>query len=245
MRPSGAAHELGTFLSWGRCGPCWSGRLLSFSGPTTASATEELHMGVAQLEERRSPKPKVAGSTPVARADPRALGCSLRTPRRTMRDRVEHRPAEVPSDMASTPAPACCQRETQDAARWPDPAVSDGGLRDVVYQRAFLLWEQAGGVQLPASRLSRRAAQGPSARTKRPEEVMAVKDALPTNAAYQVITRVAWQPAITLVVTDLTTPVEQRPRRHVTVMVSCPLRAVPTRRTARSSARSFECLMFP
>src|SRR4051794_1217056 len=40
------------------------------------------------------------------------------------------------------------------------------------------------------------------------EEVMAVKDALLTNAAYQVITRVSWQRAITLVVMDLVDVVE-------------------------------------
>lgn len=74
-----------------------------------ARIPRELHMGVAQLEERRSPKPKVAGSTPAARADPdlRASGRSLRTPQRTMRDRVEHRPTEVPSGTASARAPAC------------------------------------------------------------------------------------------------------------------------------------------
>jgi len=40
---------------------------------------------------------------------------------------------------------------------------------------------------------------------------MAVKDALLTNAAYQVITRVAWQRAITLVVMDLVDVVENHP----------------------------------
>jgi len=40
---------------------------------------------------------------------------------------------------------------------------------------------------------------------------MAVKDALLTNAAYQVITRVAWQRAITLVVMDLVVVVENHP----------------------------------
>lgn len=54
-----------------------------------------------------------------------------------------------------------------------DPAVSEGGLRDVVYRRAFLLWEQAGGVQLPASRLSRRAARWSSARLIRGRLVIA------------------------------------------------------------------------
>ena len=40
---------------------------------------------------------------------------------------------------------------------------------------------------------------------------MAVKDALLTNAAYQVITRVSWQRAITLVVLDLVDVVENHP----------------------------------
>jgi 5-methylcytosine-specific restriction endonuclease McrA len=41
--------------------------------------------------------------------------------------------------------------------------------------------------------------------------VIAVKDALLANAAYQVITRVSWQRAITLVVMDLVDVVENHP----------------------------------
>jgi len=40
---------------------------------------------------------------------------------------------------------------------------------------------------------------------------MAVKDALLTNAAYQVITRVPWQRAVTLVVLDLVDVAENHP----------------------------------
>ena len=127
MRPSGAAHELGTSLSHGAAADLsWSGRLLAFPGEIPT----ERHMGVAQLEERRSPKPKVAGSTPVARADPGlwASGCSLRTQQRTMRERVKHRPTEVPSARPRrTRRPARCQRGTQDAARYERPAPAAGG----------------------------------------------------------------------------------------------------------------------
>lgn len=52
------------------------GGFCRFRGPATTSC-QELHMGVAQLEERRSPKPKVAGSTPVARADPSLVGLGM------------------------------------------------------------------------------------------------------------------------------------------------------------------------
>lgn len=84
------------------------GGFCRFRGPSTTYC-QEVHTGVAQLEERRSPKPKGAGSTPVARAYPglRASGCSLTTPHRMMRNRVERRPMEVPSGTASTHAPAC------------------------------------------------------------------------------------------------------------------------------------------
>ena len=85
-----------------------------------AQSRRELHMGVAQLEERRSPKPKVAGSSPAARADPglkpRDVHWELHSERCEIASSTDRRKSR-PARPRRTRRPARCQRETQDAAR--------------------------------------------------------------------------------------------------------------------------------
>lgn len=126
MRPSGAAHELGTSLSWSRCGPVLVRAASVISGPNS------LRTSYGRSSTGRASVSKTEGcrfdSCRPCRPRPTASGCSLRTPQRTMRDRVEHRTTEGPSARPRrTRRPARCQRETQDAARRERPVAADGG----------------------------------------------------------------------------------------------------------------------